>query len=150
MEWEVTTVSRPLGHAPDLTYEPSACNAALLECDWPEVLAGIDPQGVVHLSGVSALSRSFPALPNPAEGYHEYNQRRSVEDIQLETARRLRALRIERRVSRRQISDATGVGLEAIHNYEAGVTDLRRANTPAVTALADFFGVTVDYLRLGA
>lgn len=141
-------MSRPLGQAPDLSYIPSECNAALLECDWPPLLRDFDPQGVVHMRGVASLSRDWP-VPQRPKGFHDNNLSIPLDAIKVDSARRLRALRIERRVTVREVSLATGVTKSIITKYETGITDIRRADTSRAMALANFYGVSVDYLRIG-
>lgn len=56
---------------------------------------------------------------------------------------RLRKLRERRRVSRRVLADLCGVSKSAMARYERGE---REPGVRAVCELADYFGVTVDYL----
>ena len=56
---------------------------------------------------------------------------------------RLRKLRERRRVSRRVLADLCGVSKSAMARYEKGE---REPSVRAVYELADYFGVTVDYL----
>ena len=56
---------------------------------------------------------------------------------------RLRGLRERRRMSRRALSECCGLSKNAVTRYELG------ERTPSIddaTALADFFGVSLDYL----
>lgn len=57
--------------------------------------------------------------------------------------RRLRALREKRRISRRVLSELCGLSRSAISRYERG------ERMPAIddaVQIADFFGVSLDYL----
>lgn len=56
---------------------------------------------------------------------------------------RLRRLRERRRVSRRVLADLCGVSKSTMSRYERGE---REPGVRAVCELADYFGVTVDYL----
>lgn len=56
---------------------------------------------------------------------------------------RLRKLRERRQVSRRVLADLCGVSKSAMARYERGE---REPGVRVVCELADYFGVTVDYL----
>ena len=56
---------------------------------------------------------------------------------------RLRKLRERRRVSRRTLADLCGVSKSAMARYELGE---REPSTALVCELADYFGVSADYL----
>ena len=56
---------------------------------------------------------------------------------------RLRKLRERRRVSRRTLAELCGVSKSAMARYERGE---REPSTTLVCALADYFGVSADYL----
>lgn len=56
---------------------------------------------------------------------------------------RLRRLREQKRMKRRVLGELCGLGKNAIGRYERGE---REPTLSAVVALADFFGVSVDYM----
>ncbi len=56
---------------------------------------------------------------------------------------RLAELRNGKGFTQQQVSDMTGLSRARLNNYEQGV---REPDLDTVTKLADFFGVTVDYL----
>lgn len=56
---------------------------------------------------------------------------------------RLRRLREQKRMKRRVLGELCGLGKNAIGRYERGE---REPTLSAVIALADFFGVSVDYM----
>lgn len=57
--------------------------------------------------------------------------------------KRLQRLREQRGVSRRVLSELCGLNDKMVTRYEHGQ---RKPNPDALCALADYFGVTVDYL----
>lgn len=57
--------------------------------------------------------------------------------------KRLQRLRERKGVSRRVLSELCGLSMNVISNYERGK---RRPNADAICALADYFGVSADYL----
>ena len=57
--------------------------------------------------------------------------------------RRLQQLRERRRISRRVLAELCGLSQNAVGRYERGE---RRPTFETVVVLADFFGVTVDWL----
>ena len=62
---------------------------------------------------------------------------------QQESTIRLRALRLERGLRQIDISGKTGIDQRTRSNYETGKT---RPDSKALIALADFYGVSIDYL----
>lgn len=56
---------------------------------------------------------------------------------------RLKELRTAHNLSQKQLADVLGTTARAISFYENG---LREPNIAALIALADYFGVSVDYL----
>lgn len=56
---------------------------------------------------------------------------------------RLRELRKARRVPQNELAESVGVGLRAYRHYETGDREPKMAT---LIALADYFGVTLDYL----
>jgi len=56
---------------------------------------------------------------------------------------RLRDLRLEKELSQRQLSKETSLSQNAISKWEK---EQRLPNINAVIALAEFFGVTTDYI----
>ncbi|MDE6105261.1 MAG: helix-turn-helix domain-containing protein [Clostridia bacterium] len=58
-------------------------------------------------------------------------------------AERLKELRIEKELSQAQLAKATGLSHTAIVYWE---TEQRVPNANAIIILAEFFGVTTDYL----
>lgn len=56
---------------------------------------------------------------------------------------RLRELRITSKTPQKQLADLLGTTVRAIAYYETGE---REPNIAGLIALADFFGVSVDYL----
>lgn len=63
--------------------------------------------------------------------------------MQGEFAKRLRRLRERRGISRKILSELCGLSRNTIERYERGE---RVPNLDDAAALADFFGVTIDYL----
>lgn len=57
--------------------------------------------------------------------------------------RRLQQLRERRRISRRVLAELCGLSRNMVGRYERGE---RRPTLETVVVLADFFGVTVDWL----
>ena len=60
-----------------------------------------------------------------------------------EFCRRLKTLREKRGLSRRTLSELCGLHPDAVRRYERG---LASPTVEAVCALADYFGVTVDWM----
>ena len=58
-------------------------------------------------------------------------------------AERLRELRRERHVTQSNMADFLGIKLRSYQNYEGGD---RRPDYEGLASLADYFGVTTDYL----
>ena len=58
-------------------------------------------------------------------------------------AERLKELRIEKSLSQMALSKATGISQSAIKQWE---NEQRTPNASAIVTLANFFGVTTDYL----
>ena len=58
-------------------------------------------------------------------------------------ARRLKQLREKKRLRRQTLSELCGLHPDAVRRYERG---LASPSVEAVCALADFFGVSVDWL----
>lgn len=58
-------------------------------------------------------------------------------------AERVRALRIEKGVKQREMAEVLGIGLRAYQYYEGSV---HYPDVPGLMKLADFFGVSTDYL----
>ena len=58
-------------------------------------------------------------------------------------AERLNELQEKRKLDRRDVFSATGISKTAYHRY---VTGEREPTTSALISLADFFGVSTDYL----
>ena len=56
---------------------------------------------------------------------------------------RLKQLRLEKRVTQREIADYLGIATNAYQNYEY---DKRDMNIKSLTTLADYFDVSIDYL----
>lgn len=56
---------------------------------------------------------------------------------------RIRALREDHDLRQIDVSNATGIDQKTLSNYETGKT---RPDSEALISLADFFGVTIDYL----
>lgn len=59
-------------------------------------------------------------------------------------AERLKAVREERGITQSQLAEALGVGRATIAGYEAG--NRREPDYATLTKLADFFGISVDWL----
>ena len=65
-------------------------------------------------------------------------------NIKLTLGERLKDLRVERNLKLEALAEQTGLSKSALSKYESDdVTDL---SIYAVTALAEFYGVTTDYL----
>jgi len=60
-----------------------------------------------------------------------------------EFCRRLKRLREKRGVSRRVLSELCGLDKDRVRLYEKGI---RQPSAQALCELADYFGVTVDWL----
>ena len=58
-------------------------------------------------------------------------------------AKRLVKLRSERKLSRREVAASTGMTERTYQRYENAERD---PNAPALLALADYYGVSADYL----
>ena len=52
-------------------------------------------------------------------------------------------LRTRRKLTQQQVADGAGLSLRGYQNYERG---LRGPSLPALVALADFYGITLDEL----
>lgn len=57
---------------------------------------------------------------------------------------RLKELRKEKRLEQREIAESTGISISTIQKYEYGTIGPKQTNEKK---LADFFGVSVEYLR---
>ncbi len=60
-----------------------------------------------------------------------------------EFRQRLQMLREKRRISRKVLSELCGLSSDAVRRYERGEAE---PNLRSLVALAEFFGVSVDYL----
>lgn len=56
---------------------------------------------------------------------------------------RIKSLRNERRIYQREVAEYLGVTLRSYQSYESGQSE---PNLARLSALADYFGVTTDYL----
>lgn len=56
---------------------------------------------------------------------------------------RLRELRLQRGMTQTQVGDLIGVSCVTVGRYEAGE---REPSNAKISALADYFGVSIDYL----
>lgn len=56
---------------------------------------------------------------------------------------RIKSLRNERRIYQREVAEYLGVTLRIYQSYESGQSE---PNLERLSALADYFGVTTDYL----
>lgn len=56
---------------------------------------------------------------------------------------RIKSLRNERRIYQREVAEYLGVTLRSYQSYESGQSE---PNLERLRALADYFGVTTDYL----
>lgn len=65
-------------------------------------------------------------------------------NVRLTIQEKLKDLRVERKLTLRQLSEATGISIASLGNYEAD--DLIDLKASSVTALARFYGVSADYL----
>lgn len=59
---------------------------------------------------------------------------------------RLKALRADKKITMHDLAQKLGIGMSTISQYENG---RREPNISIVKKLADFYGVTVDYLISG-
>ena len=59
-------------------------------------------------------------------------------------AQRMRELRQEKKKTQTQMAELIGIKLRAYQNYESGTS---YPEIPNLMKLADYFGVTTDYLR---
>lgn len=66
-----------------------------------------------------------------------------MQNITGEFPKRLQRLREKKRISRRVLAELCGLSKNMIGLYERGE---RAPSVAALTCLADFFGVSVDYL----
>jgi transcriptional regulator with XRE-family HTH domain len=64
-----------------------------------------------------------------------------------EQARRIAELRARKRVTQPDVAEAVGVTLRAYQAWEHGDSDPKGSN---VTALADYFGTTADFIEFGS
>jgi len=55
----------------------------------------------------------------------------------------LKLLRKERKVQQKELADTLGISVRGYQFYESEVNE---PNIKVLTALADFYGVTIDYL----
>ncbi|MCL2337205.1 MAG: helix-turn-helix domain-containing protein [Firmicutes bacterium] len=55
----------------------------------------------------------------------------------------MKQLRVALNFTQKQLGEATGLSERGIQNYELG---LRKPEYDAIVALADYFGVSIDYL----
>ncbi len=131
-------MSAPLGKAPELLYEPSACNAALLNCDWPDVLADIDPQGVVHLSGVKTLNGNLDS----------WRRQRAIEDYlaAATVGERVRALRMFHGLRQVDVARPCGVDKSTVSHWERYGHHPRY---PTLQRVAQLFDMTATQLATG-
>lgn len=56
---------------------------------------------------------------------------------------RLKLLRKEKKVPQKELADLLGISIRGYQFYESEVNE---PNVKVLTALADFYGVTIDYL----
>ena len=56
---------------------------------------------------------------------------------------RLIKLQSDRKILKKDISSAVGISVMAYYRYEKGV---RQPDLPLLVSLADYFGVSIDYL----
>lgn len=61
----------------------------------------------------------------------------------IKLAERMQELRKEKEKTQKDMAEFLGITLRAYQNYEGGG---RRPNLESLEVLADFFGVTIDYL----
>ncbi len=61
----------------------------------------------------------------------------------IKLAERIQELRKEKNMTQKEMADFLGITLRAYQHYEGGG---RRPNLESLEVLADFFGVTIDYL----
>ena len=61
----------------------------------------------------------------------------------MEFRQRLQVLRERKRISRRVLSELCGLSPDAVRRYERGEAE---PTAHSLVAIADFFGVSVDYL----
>lgn len=65
-------------------------------------------------------------------------------NVRLTMQEKLKDLRVERKLTLRQLSEATGISSASLGNYESdGLIDLKASS---VVILAKFYGVSADYL----
>lgn len=62
----------------------------------------------------------------------------------LTISERLKDLRVERKLTLQQLSKATGIACSVLHRYEN--IDCKNIRVSSVIALANFYGVSADYL----
>ena len=130
------------GAAPDVMYEPSFCNQALLD-------AGLD---IVPPATLSSLARTWPTPDRPHHyathtgGPYGFSETRLLpeRDIPYASSRRLRQLRVAAQKTLREVSEATGVPFWAINKYERGGVNPANARFGRIAALADYYGVPVS------
>lgn len=61
----------------------------------------------------------------------------------MEFRERLQQLRERNRISKKTLSELCGLNSDAVRRYESGEAE---PTLHSLVALADFFGVTIDYL----
>lgn len=59
---------------------------------------------------------------------------------------RMKALRLGRGLSQRELSEQTGINLRTIQNYEQGASDLNKAEAITIWRLSEALGCTMDNL----
>lgn len=59
---------------------------------------------------------------------------------------RLKMLREKQHKSRKVLSELCGLPSDAVRRYESEEVDINRIEVRSVVAIADYFGVSVDYV----
>lgn len=65
-------------------------------------------------------------------------------NVRLTPPERLKNLRVDRKLTLHQLSEATGISASALENYES--YDLKDMKTSSIVVLSKFYCVSTDYL----
>lgn len=116
-------MSRAHGQAPELMYEPSFCNQALVDRDVPPVLNGIDHGGL-----------DCPTISRMRHTYNGYHAGRGAH---------IKAARIAAGWTGAELAFASGIPHSTLGHYEINSYAIPHR---AALFMADALGITVDEL----
>ena len=100
---------------------------------------------IKDLTDGAAVKESYAPAPAAEENHSIVTAKRERKDTQMksEFARHLKTLREKKGLSRRTLSELCGLHPDAVRRYEQG---LAAPSVKAVCALAEYFGVSVDWM----